>query len=58
MSKKCILAPKIDFFLFCWKSLLLHVVLMKKVGDRGFPTFWPLEMSENLEESVTMLPKI
>ncbi len=31
------------FFLFCRKNLLLHMVMMKKVADRGFLAFWPFD---------------
>ncbi len=33
----------LKYFFYVRKNLLLHMVMMKKVGDRGFLTFWPCE---------------
>ncbi len=41
LPQKCVLATK--FFFLLEKNLLLHMVMMKKVADRGFFAFWPFE---------------
>ncbi len=41
LPQKHVLTPKIHFL--CQKESPLHVVMMKKVADRGFLAFWPLE---------------
>ncbi len=36
------LSAQNQFFLV-GKNLLLHLAMLKKVADRGFLTFWPIE---------------
>ncbi len=48
LPQKRVLVPKIVFFFF-GKNLLLHMVMMKKVADRGFEAFWPFEIEQKFQ---------
>ncbi len=57
LPQKCVLAPRISFF-FVWKNLLLYVVMLEKVADRGFLTFWPFENKRKSWKRVKYMQKI
>ncbi len=40
------------------KNLLLHVVMMKKVADRGFFAFWPFENEQKFRMKCKNAAKI
>ncbi len=55
--QKRVSRPKIRFF-FVRKNLLLHMVMLEKVADWGFLTFWPFENEWKFRKSVKLPQKI
>ncbi len=63
LPQKRILAPKISFsffvfFFFVGKNLLLYMVMLEKVADRGFLAFWPFGSEWKFRKSVKLSQKI
>ncbi len=58
LPQKRVLAPEICFFLFVGKNLLLHMVMLEKVADRGFLAFWPFENEWKFRKCVKLPQKI
>ncbi len=45
-------------FFFVGKNLLLHMVMLEKVADRGFLSFWPFENEWKFRKRVKLPQKI
>ncbi len=60
LPQKHVLAQRISFlrFFFVGKNLLLLMVMLEKVVDRGFLAFWPFENEWKFRKSVKLSQKI